>query len=284
MHNYRVVEYVEKDLALKHHGILGMKWGVRRYQNKDGSLTNEGRERYLVKHVTGKGPLMSTHPVEDWMYKGSGEENIAREIFDDHLREVNRGERDLSQEMVDHYKNEYMHDLDDMLPKDMGKIDRDALIRNFADQRVKYLMDEIEDEAESKKMLKESEEYLTKNPKDASIYNYADYHDTYVRANRSENKDWWKNKEIGKMTKAERASFDLVEKKLATIKNREELIDTLSAVSMTFDGAVRDEGNVLVYNPKTKKIVEYYPEDAEEEIKRRYGKDCLYFIWGDQIK
>jgi hypothetical protein len=32
---------------LYHHGILGQKWGVRRYQNPDGSLTPEGRKRYL---------------------------------------------------------------------------------------------------------------------------------------------------------------------------------------------------------------------------------------------
>lgn len=31
---------------LSHHGILGQKWGVRRFQNPDGSLTEEGRKRY----------------------------------------------------------------------------------------------------------------------------------------------------------------------------------------------------------------------------------------------
>lgn len=31
---------------IKHHGVLGMKWGVRRYQNADGTLTTAGKKRY----------------------------------------------------------------------------------------------------------------------------------------------------------------------------------------------------------------------------------------------
>ena len=34
------------DNELYHYGVLGMRWGIRRYQKRDGTLTNSGKKRY----------------------------------------------------------------------------------------------------------------------------------------------------------------------------------------------------------------------------------------------
>jgi len=45
---------VRYSTELYHHGIKGQKWGVRRYQNEDGTLTPEGKKRYGSDHVITK--------------------------------------------------------------------------------------------------------------------------------------------------------------------------------------------------------------------------------------
>ena len=45
------------DEYLEHHGIVGQKWGVRRYQNRDGSLTSEGRKRRGLRENGGESKL-----------------------------------------------------------------------------------------------------------------------------------------------------------------------------------------------------------------------------------
>lgn len=59
---------------LYHHGIKGMKWGIRRFQNKDGSLTPAGKKRYDDDGPTQK----TTHRQrleEKYRSKGMSEES-----------------------------------------------------------------------------------------------------------------------------------------------------------------------------------------------------------------
>lgn len=51
------ISEIEVQDHLEHHGILGQRWGVRRYQNADGTLTDLGKKRYgkeLRKKVNAK--------------------------------------------------------------------------------------------------------------------------------------------------------------------------------------------------------------------------------------
>ena len=45
MSDYFAEAIEAKEDSLEHHGVLGQKWGIRRYQNKDGSLTQLGKQR-----------------------------------------------------------------------------------------------------------------------------------------------------------------------------------------------------------------------------------------------
>lgn len=51
---------------LAHHGILGQKWGIRRYQNPDGSLTPEGKARYGVNYEKGVPKQMLKKAIKDY--------------------------------------------------------------------------------------------------------------------------------------------------------------------------------------------------------------------------
>ena len=82
--------FVSKD-ELRHWGIPGMKWGIRRYQNKDGSLTPAGEKRYAKLEAemnTLKGSKKTTDTAgESTSKKSDIRKKVASEMTDDELRE-----------------------------------------------------------------------------------------------------------------------------------------------------------------------------------------------------
>lgn len=64
---------------LMHYGVLGMKWGVRRYQNRDGSLTNTGKKRQAQFRVAGEvAKKKATAAKEDAEYYKSSPEKFRK--------------------------------------------------------------------------------------------------------------------------------------------------------------------------------------------------------------
>lgn len=106
-------EYVANmtmDDMLEHHGVRGMKWGIRRYQNKDGSLTAAGKRR-LAKiqgkraELEGEEERLTKQPVKAKTKNPHGKKSVF-DMDDDELRsEISR--LDLEKKYRDYMKDLY---------------------------------------------------------------------------------------------------------------------------------------------------------------------------------
>lgn len=66
---------------LAHHGILGQKWGIRRYQNEDGSLTQDGKERYSRTGGRNTREIYNVKsPRQAYIYRGRYSDSELKEI------------------------------------------------------------------------------------------------------------------------------------------------------------------------------------------------------------
>lgn len=123
---------------LMHHGILGQKWGVRRYQNKDGSLTAEGRSRYLKE--------------------GSEE----RKALDKSASRAGLAEFNLD-DAVENYINRAQS-------KRLKELKSDKNFAGISDEDlVDYYMDDVYDEAKAKEHVRKTNKKLAKEYDQATM-------------------------------------------------------------------------------------------------------------------
>lgn len=76
-----------RDSELCHYGVKGMKWGIRRYQNKDGTLTDAGKRRQTKKESKEQ---KRTQKNETKKQTSSKKKKSASEMTDSELQDTIR--------------------------------------------------------------------------------------------------------------------------------------------------------------------------------------------------
>lgn len=147
---------------LEHHGILGQKWGVRRFQNKDGSRTTEGKKRYkTLKTASAKKAKFET-PFGKAKNKAIDKAKEDRlNMVDDIRYGKNKSKYD---DAVDEYDKATMHRYDEY----EKEFDKYAAIAGMAGAR-RWWNDQSDD------ALRDGAEFYMYDDGDQSKYNSYDY-------------------------------------------------------------------------------------------------------------
>jgi hypothetical protein len=138
--------YIRRQNELYHHGIQGQKWGVRRYQNEDGTLTAEGRKRYGIEGLdSSKKDYNSRTAVKAY-----------RKEFRARRRKVN----DAGNEIEEEYRNDIENKLISDATKNKAFVrDWKNTVRDFYNEGLKTQDYNAVDKIEEKNIKKLSEKY-----------------------------------------------------------------------------------------------------------------------------